>query len=62
LNSLFLRINTYDEVGNIRELEGILQRGGVFNCGSSSDGIVSLERNRSQEVDAAKDTDFRSDL
>ena len=53
---------TYDEVDDVSELEGILQRGGVLECAETSDGIVTLERNRSQEVDAAEDLDFRSDL
>lgn len=54
--------DTYDETNNVGDLEGILQRCSVFEGTSSRDGIVSLERDRSQKVDAAEDIDFRSDL
>lgn len=48
------------ETNDVGDLEGILQRGSVFEGTSSRDGIVGLERDRSQEVDAAEHIDFRS--
>ncbi len=53
---------TYNEANNVGDLEGILQRGRVFESTSSRDGIVGLERDRSQKVDAAENTDFRGNL
>ncbi len=53
---------TYNEANNVGDLERILQRGSVFEGTSSRDGIVGLERDRSQEVDTAEHIDFRGNL
>ena len=47
-----------NEVDDVRELEGVLQRGSVFESTSSRDRIVGLQSDSSQEVDAAEHVDF----